>query len=136
MISFVLTIRRLARAILLSMKNKEFQVLFTLTMFTIVSGALVYHWIEKLNWVDAFYFSVMTLTTIGYGDIAPQTDAGKIFTIFYVLTGIGMMVGFVTQLFEALHKARMEEVDREKQRRQQHMKKHESHKTPASHDEE
>lgn len=56
-------------------------------------GTIFYHYIENLRYLDSLYFSVITLTTIGYGDIVPKTDAGKIFTIFYVLIGISLLAG-------------------------------------------
>jgi voltage-gated potassium channel len=58
----------------------------------IVFGAVFYHIVEKLNWVDAFYFTSITLATVGYGDIVPKTDAGKLFTIGYVFVGITIYV--------------------------------------------
>ena len=45
--------------------------------------------------LDSLYFSVTTLTTVGYGDFFPKTDAGKMFTIFYILAGVGILLGFV-----------------------------------------
>jgi voltage-gated potassium channel len=56
-------------------------------------GTVFYHVVEKLKPLDAFYFSTITLTTVGYGDITPHTDLGKIFTVFYVLIGIGLIAG-------------------------------------------
>ena len=35
------------------------------------------------------------LTTVGYGDLAPETTAGKLFTVFYIFTGIGLIVAFL-----------------------------------------
>ena len=59
-------------------------------------GTMAYHSIEGWRYIDAAYFSVITMATIGYGDFTPQTDGGKIFTIFFALIGIGVMLYFFT----------------------------------------
>lgn len=110
MLSFVLTFRRMFRGIWRGLKDAEFQVLFSLAFLTIVSGTLFYSRFEDMRWLDALYFSVVTLTTIGYGDFVPTTDLGKVFTIGYVITGVGIMVGFITKVFDHLQQARLEEV--------------------------
>jgi len=51
--------------------------------------------VEGWSLLDAFYFSVMTLTTVGYGDFSPSTTAGKLFTIVYIFVGIGIILGFL-----------------------------------------
>jgi len=43
-----------------------------------------YHFAEDLGWLDAFYFTVITTRTIGFGDISPTTTIGKIGTILNV----------------------------------------------------
>ena len=65
-------------------------------MIAIISGTGFYSIVEGLRFVDALYFSVVTLTTVGYGDFAPQTDAGKLFTAVYVLVGVGIVLAFIT----------------------------------------
>jgi len=65
------------------------------------TGAVFFHWTEHLSWVDAFYFCTVTLTTVGYGDIVPVTDAEKIFTIFYILIGIGIVATFANLLIKS-----------------------------------
>lgn len=39
-----------------------------------------------------FIFSVITVATVGYGDFSPQTTLGKLFTVGYILVGIGLFV--------------------------------------------
>eukprot|EP00808_Paulinella_micropora_P014924 g56778.t1 len=58
---------------------------FPFTLYCI--GALVFAFLEKWNFVDAIYFSMITLCTIGYGDITAKTVGGRIFCIFYLLFG-------------------------------------------------
>jgi voltage-gated potassium channel Kch len=45
--------------------------------------------------VDAFYFSVTTLTTVGLGDLSPKTTVGKLFTVVYIFAGIGIILAFI-----------------------------------------
>ena len=46
--------------------------------------------------IDGFYFTVVTLTTVGYGDISSATTLGKVFTTVYPLIGAGVIVSLVT----------------------------------------
>ena len=61
----------------------------------IVAGTFGFMIIESLSPIDAFYFSFITLTTIGYGDIAPQTDIGKTATVIYGLVGLGVFAALI-----------------------------------------
>jgi voltage-gated potassium channel len=56
--------------------------------------------IEHLSVLDAFYFLIVTIATVGYGDIHPLTDAGKILVILIILTGVGCFVGVVANAVE------------------------------------
>jgi voltage-gated potassium channel len=64
----------------------------------IVTGTVFYWLVEGLRLLDSFYFSVVTLATVGYGDFTPETAAGKVFTAFYVLIGVGITLAFVTRV--------------------------------------
>ena len=61
----------------------------------IVVGTVVYKLLEDWSWVDAVYFSVVAVTTVGFGDLTPSTDASKLFTVVYVLIGISILTTFL-----------------------------------------
>ena len=75
--------------------------------FVIILGAsVVYRYVEGWGWLNSIYFSVMTISTVGYGDFSPETVAGKIFTIAYVIAGLGVFVAMATAVAEAILRQR------------------------------
>ena len=55
-------------------------------------GTFGYVFLEGWTLVDSFYFSVSTLTTVGYGDLVPTNNASKVFTAIFILTGVSVVV--------------------------------------------
>lgn len=80
-------------------KERAQRNLFIATLLTVLSGTFFYHFVEKWTFLDSAYFSVITLATVGYGDLYPVTDAGKIFTMVYILMGVGILFGFINTLY-------------------------------------
>lgn len=66
-----------------------------------IIGVAFYHLVEGFSVVNSFYFTAMTLTTVGYGDIAPHSDAGKIFTSIFAFIGVATFLGFASAIFQA-----------------------------------
>ena len=64
----------------------------------LVAGTVIFMIIEDLSFVDGFYFSFVTLATIGYGDIAPATDMGKMVTVIYGIAGLGIMAALISSI--------------------------------------
>jgi hypothetical protein len=64
-------------------------------------GVIFYCIVEHWSFVDSLYFCVTTLTTVGFGNPAPQTDLGKLFTVFFVLSGVGMFLAVINALGKA-----------------------------------
>ncbi|MFN5764986.1 MAG: ion transporter, partial [Pseudanabaena sp.] len=84
-----------------------FRILFTLLAIVFVFSGLVYQIEHPSNpkfhtFLDAFYFSIFTMTTVGYSDVMPKSDAGKLTTVIMVLTGIALIPVQLGELFKRL----------------------------------
>lgn len=99
------------------LRDRETRGAVYLVIVVLVSGMIFYHSVEGWTWLDSLYFSVITLTTVGYGDFAPHTDAGKIFTIIYILVGLGILAGFVTLLAQRQQEGGRRILERRRNRR-------------------
>ena len=65
---------------------------FVIVAVLLITGTLYFHRNESWSYVDSFYFSAVTVTTVGYGDLHPQKDSTKIFISFYSIFGISAML--------------------------------------------
>jgi len=86
------------RAVVEMARNRAERGPLLLVASLLVGGTAFYALWEGWSVVDALYFCAMSLATVGYGDVVPETDVGKIFTVVYVLGGIGTLVVFFTSL--------------------------------------
>ena len=75
------------------------KVVMALALLTAI-GTAGYHWIESWGWFDALYMVVTTFSTVGYQEVHPLSHTGRVFTIFLIVGGVGLvflMVGTLTQ---------------------------------------
>ncbi|MCF7834575.1 potassium channel family protein [Candidatus Gracilibacteria bacterium] len=70
-------------------------------ILVIIIGAVIFHYIEGLHFGDALYFTVTTMSTIGFGDITPQTDLGKIFVSIYAIIGVPLFISVSGLILES-----------------------------------
>jgi voltage-gated potassium channel len=91
-------LRILAAGLRVAASDPSVQVLMGLVSALIVIATVFYRVVEQWAWIDALYFAVVTIATVGYGDLVPQTALGKLFTIIYILMGIGLFVAFAAAL--------------------------------------
>lgn len=63
--------------------------------------------------LDAVWWTVSTVTTVGYGDVVPVTVAGKIMAIFFMLSGITILGVFLSVLGTRFYKRRFEKDEKE-----------------------
>lgn len=98
-------------------REKIFQIGLGLFL-TLFIGTAGYTWIEGWPLFDSFYMTVITLATVGYGETHPLSATGRLFTVFLIIGGIGMVgyafstfTAFIVegQLTDALRRKRMED---------------------------
>ena len=99
--------------------NKLFYLLI-IAAVTIVIGSLVIYSVEsphpdsQINsMLDAVWWTVATVTTVGYGDVVPVTETGKIVAIFYMFFGIGVLALFISVLGTQFYKNRFSKEEKE-----------------------
>lgn len=83
-----------------------------LFFFSLGIGTSFYHWYENYKWIEAFYMSVITFATVGFGEVKPLSLHGELFTSFYILLNIGIYAYAITafsgyvikgELFKNMH---------------------------------
>ena len=100
MISIVLAFRGLRRAVATVWRDPETKALPFVAAALVVTGTIFYWRTEDWTIIQALYFSVVTLTTVGYGDLHPTSAGTQIFTIIYILTGLGVFIALLASVAE------------------------------------
>ncbi|MBN2256124.1 MAG: two pore domain potassium channel family protein [Deltaproteobacteria bacterium] len=77
-------------------------------------GTVGFMRVEGLSLTDAFYFSIVTIATVGYGDIHPATVQGKLLAIVLIVTGVGTFLGVIANATELMLAKHEKEVRLEK----------------------
>ncbi len=70
--------------------RSKFIIALFLVVLIIFVGVLGYAFISGFSWIDSLYMTVITVTTVGYGEVSPLDDSSKIFTIFLIISSIGI----------------------------------------------
>ena len=100
MIPLLLAAKGLARALHAVWRDPETRALPVVAGVLVLTGTLFYWRFEEWTLIESLYFCIVTLTTVGYGDLSPTTDVTRIFTIVYILTGFGVLVALLTSVAE------------------------------------
>ena len=101
MVSLFITLRRFWRSIRRSATDPEFRALLVIFAILLLSGTVFYRNVEGWSTLDAMYFSIVAITTVGFGDFSPETSVGKVLTMVYLLVGIGVTVSLVAKIATA-----------------------------------
>ena len=85
-------------------KNVRNRLIFTIIMILSVLfvGTLGFHLLEGWPILESAYVATQTVTTVGYGDITPATHAGRLFSVVFMLLGVGTVLYGLTLLAQAV----------------------------------
>lgn len=86
------------------MESLKFRLRIFIVLFLadLLVGTFGFMLTEGISFGDALYFSIVTITTVGYGDIHPVTMAGKFLAVALIITGVGTFLGVVANVTEIL----------------------------------
>src|SRR5512145_2762764 len=76
------------------------RIYLSMLLCVLVLGTIGLILLEHLPPLDAFYFLIVTIATVGYGDIHPLTPAGKVLVMLIIITGVGCFVGVAANSIE------------------------------------
>jgi voltage-gated potassium channel len=79
-------------------RDPESRPVFYWALGALLTGTLAYHWLEGWSYLDALYFCVVSLATVGYGDLTPRTPYARAFTILYLINGIVILLALFDRI--------------------------------------
>jgi len=79
-------------------------------LMVLVAGTIGFTWIEGWSVLDAFFMTVITLSTIGYGEVHPLSAGGRVFTVFIVFLGVGSMAFAVKEATRVMLEGELRQV--------------------------
>jgi len=66
-------------------------------LVVVLSGTIFFHYVEGWSWLDSYFFTVVTISTVGYGQLVPVTAPGKIGTTAFIFFGLGVFAVAIQQ---------------------------------------
>ena len=85
---------------------RPFRIPIILTILIMLFGTLGYIWIDNFSLLDAIYQTGITFTTVGFGEIAPISPLGRLFTIFLIVAGFAVFSYAVGILVDVINKSK------------------------------
>lgn len=100
---------------LITLYRSKIYTAISLLIILLVIGVIGFRFMSHYTWVDAFYMTVITITTVGFGEVQPLDDKSKIFTIFLILNSV-VIVGYALTIITEfiLSKNNIEELKQKK----------------------
>lgn len=96
----------------LAQQLKPFWLVASAVFGLVTFSTVFYHYVEKWDWLDSYYFTIVTIATVGYGDYTPKTDIGKFVATILIIIGIGLFGTFANLLIKRQALKRAERLER------------------------
>ncbi|WIY24260.1 potassium channel family protein [Parasedimentitalea psychrophila] len=96
------SLKKLFRGLRVALRDGRVKSILAFTIAIVLWASVFYRYVEGWSWLDSIYFSVVTISTVGFGDFSPETAPGKIFTMFYIVIGLGIFVTAVTTVADSI----------------------------------
>ena len=90
--------------------NKRLTVAFSILFLTLVTGSAGYHFIEGFDYFKSLYLTIVTISTVGYGDVYARSTGGMIFALVLIIAGVGTMFYTVSLFAETLVENRLQDI--------------------------
>ena len=126
MLHFLVALRGFRKAVVAVWRDPETKALPVIVGVLLLTGTIFYWSVEDWSLIESLYFSVVTLTTVGYGDFTPTSDYSRIFTIIYIFIGLGVLVAFLSSLAQQYMRQKIDVADRARK----HLSAHSRHDQP------
>ena len=91
--------QQLRTAIATSDPIRRFQMSLLGLVVLILFGTVVYILLEGMTWIDALYMTVITIATVGFGEVNELSPQGRLFTIVLILLGVGVATTVISNAF-------------------------------------
>ena len=80
--------------------KKRLKIFLVIFCTIIILGTIGFMAVEGRSLLDSFYFVIVTMATVGYGDVHPVTAMGKVFSIALIVMGVGTFLGVIGNITE------------------------------------
>lgn len=76
--------------------NYKIRIIYATLFLLVIGGTVLFYYLEPtFTWIQAFYFTVTTMTTVGYGDLTPSNDVTRLAVSFYILFAVTLYLSLI-----------------------------------------
>jgi len=79
-------------------EKRKLIIILIILLSLVIIGTVGYSTLLKVSWLDGLYMTIITISSVGYKEVAPMTDVAKVFSIFIIIFGVGTVGYSLTNL--------------------------------------